>query len=492
VLLSNGQTVALAPQALGETTPLTSTGYFYANAGLQLEQQYASYAQLYKVQPWVAVVVNKLAHAVARLRVQVWDESGDLGNTLDATSPYARLLAQPNSEMTPYSFWLWVQSTFDIYGECFLMKVRNDAGRVIQLLPMHPSRIAIERAPETGDLTYIFTAGVASQGLLRLPSADVVPITSYNPDSLMRGWSRLEPLRSTLMSEDSSRRATSAWWKNMGRPSMLLTSPGKMSADAKTRLKESFDSTHGGSGNAGGTVVLSDGLTASPMQYNADEMEYISTRKLNREEVCAVYDIPPPVVHILDNATYSNITEQMRSMYRDTMAPKLEFLESVMDTFLAGEVGFGGNRRARFAVSEVLRGDVEQRATTAISLVGNGIAKPAEVRPWFDLNDAGTVADRLYANSAMQPLGAPSSTAAPVSGDTAPPPQGSEPPVPPPAVPPSRVRTNTTRHFQRIKSLTDNGHTVDESEQALLASHPQDEHDIRAAASLAREKERQA
>jgi hypothetical protein len=29
------------------------------------------------------------------------------GNVLDAKGPYARLLAQPNSEMSPYSFWRW-------------------------------------------------------------------------------------------------------------------------------------------------------------------------------------------------------------------------------------------------------------------------------------------------------------------------------------------------------------------------------------------------
>lgn len=221
----------------------------------------------------------------------------------------------------------------------------------------------------------------------------------------MRGLSRLEPLRSTLMSEDSARRATAAWWRNMGRPSMVLSTEKRLGIEGKERLRQAFISQHTGSGNAGSTVVLEDGVTAQQMQLSAEEMQYIESRKLNREEVCAVYDVPPTAVHILDHATFSNITEQMRSVYRDSMAPRIEFIESVLNWHIGAE--FNGAKVARFAVAEVLRGDFEKRAPAAVQLVQSGIMKPAEARPLFDLDDAGPVADKLYANSAIQELGQP-------------------------------------------------------------------------------------
>jgi HK97 family phage portal protein len=112
-------------------------------------------------------------------------------------------------------------------------------------------------------------------------------------------------------------------------------------------------------------VVFEDGMTATPTQLSSEEMQYIESRKLNREEVCAVYDIPPTAVHILDNATYSNITEQMRSVYRDSMAPRIEFLESVLNWHIGSE--FNKNKNVKFAVAEVLRGDFEARATSVVS-----------------------------------------------------------------------------------------------------------------------------
>jgi HK97 family phage portal protein len=490
-ILADGRSISLAPQAYSETSPISSQGYFVAREGMQLETTYATYAALYKVQPWVAVVVNKLAHLVARLGVQVWDETDETGRKVDKTGPYARLIADPCPTMDPYSFWLWIASTFEIYGEAFALKVRNDAGQVIGLLPMHPSRTQIER-DDSGNLLYRFMG----QPNEVIAESEVVPFISYNPDMSMRGWSRLEPLRSTLMNEDSARRATSAWWKNMGRPSMTLSVAGKLSKDAKDRLKESFDSVHAGSGNAGGTVVLSDGVTATQMQLNAEEMQYIESRKLNREEVCAVYDISPTAVHILDNATYSNVTEGLRSVYRDTMTPRIEFLESVLHAHLGAN--FNGAKFARFDVSSVLRGDFEARATAIAPLVASGVFMPSEARELFDLNDAGEVARRLYANSAIQPLGQPterlSGTFA-VGGEQTPDgvPIAVPPTVPgaaPIAVPPALPKTppalpetdpKVQKFVRSLNGAIGSGKSMQDAGAALLDKYPTDRDAILAA-----------
>ncbi len=108
-------------------------------------------------------------------------------------------------------------------------------------------------------------------------------------------------------------------------------------------------------------------------------------------------------MHILDHATFSNISEQMRSVYRDSMAPRLEDLESVVDFYVRAE--FGPGKAASFSLDEVLRGDFETRATAVQQLVTSGVMMPSEARPMFDLADAGPVADRLYANAALVELG---------------------------------------------------------------------------------------
>jgi len=390
----------IAPQAFAETAPLFFDGYFVGSQGIQLETRFSTYAQLYLTQPWVATVVDKISACIARLGVNVWDTSPDTGNVLMMDSKFANLMRDPGVTLDPYCFWQWLTSTIEIYGEAYLLKVKDDELMTVGFLPMHPAMTQTFR-DQFGDVAYWFM-GQPNE----LMSQDmVVPYLRYNPNMTQRGVSRLEPLRSTLMNEDSTRRAIQAWWKNMGRPSGIIKIQGKLDPLGKQRLREQWNQMFQGSENVGGTAVLENGSEFQVVQQTAEEMQYIESRHINREEVCAVFDIPPPAVHILNHATYSNITEQMRSVYRDTIAPRISFIESITNFYVGSE--FPGNEVMRFDVAEVMRGDFETRADAWSKLVQTGIGKPAEARPYFDLGDAGPAADVLYAQQQMQPLGAP-------------------------------------------------------------------------------------
>jgi hypothetical protein len=146
------------------------------------------------------------------------------------------------------------------------------------------------------------------------------------------------------------------------------------------------------------------------MQISAVEAQYIEARKLNREETVAAYDMPPPAVHILDPATYSNLTEQLRSIYRDTMAPITVFLESELETQLRGSVrpgrsepDFGDDVYAEFLLDGVLRGDFEQRAAAYQMMITSGWGTPAEVRKLENMPFI-PGSDQLYMHTAMAPL----------------------------------------------------------------------------------------
>jgi hypothetical protein len=172
-------------------------------------------------------------------------------------------------------------------------------------------------------------------------------------------------------------------------PVGVLKHPGELSEGAQTRLRANWESRHSGADNMGGTAILEEGMDAQVIQLTAEEMQYIESRKLNLQEACMVYDVPPPVVHILDHATFSNITEQMRSMYRDTMAPRLEDVESVIDFYLRPEfypaslarrrvlAGRGAARRLRDARD---RGREPDREGRDEALRGSPAVRPARRR----------------------------------------------------------------------------------------------------------------
>lgn len=404
--------LTIAPEALAELQPIIPEGYYYPDfMGLELEQKFSLYGEIYQRSPWVHVVIDKRANAVARLPVNVWDVQGDT-RTLDTRSAYARLIANPCRYMDPFRFWHWVQTTIDVYGESYLAIVRGSDDAPESFMPMHPSRVAIKRDPKDGVYTYFFQAGSGiNTELVRFDERDVVPFRLFHPNKLERGLSRMEAIRSTIFAEDASRNTVQSMWKNGARPNLVLETPNRLSDTGAKRLRIAFEQAHSGSSNAGKTLVLEDGVTAKPFQMTAVDLQLIETRRINREEIAAVYDVAPTLIGILDHATFSNITEQMRAFYRDTMAPVIESLQSVMDTY----VGSFWSRKniMRFATDDVLRGDYEMRMEAAHKGISVGAITPNEARELLGLNRYDDpkrpgVADKLYMQGAMEEIDTPS------------------------------------------------------------------------------------
>lgn len=376
-------------------------------ANLQLGSEWVAYSALYRRQQWVRTCVDKRAWLLARLPLKVYQHD-DLNRPEVTDHPYARLLARPNSRHSRFYFWLWVMSTYDIYGEAFVGKMRDPNGRPDQLVPFHPTAMHVADELPDGRVIWDFDNGTVR--ISGIPDEDLVRFRNYNPDSYVRGLSKLESLRATLENEDAALRAQSSFWKRGARPGVALTHAGSLSAPAMTRLKLQWDQIAAGADNTGATVVLEEGMKPEVMQLTAEEAQYIDARKLNREEVVAAYDMPPPAVHILDHATYSNITAQLRSVYRDTMAPITVFLEAELEAQLRGGTrpgsstpDFGDDVYAEFLLDGVLRGDFEERADAYQKAINSGWATPAEVRKLENLPFI-EGSDRLFVNSTMIPI----------------------------------------------------------------------------------------
>lgn len=354
-----------------------------------------SYAEMFRRHPAIFTVVDKLGDLTARLPLKVYAR-GDQGRDERSDSSYAELLRRPNRIMSRYEFWKRVSVHYDLYGEAIVAKIRQ-GDTITDLWPINPVSIEIEW-DERGNATYI---AHNYDDETRIAPADVVHFKRTDPENPWRGLSPLEPLRATLDNTDAARAAMASFWRRGARPGTALVHPGTLSQDAANRLKSQFDSIAAGAGNTGATVVFEEGMEPKVLSLSAEEAQYIQTRKYDDREVFAAFHMPPTAVGDLEFATYSNVTENLRSVYRDTVAPRVQAFESTLAHQLSPD--FPEELYAEFVMDEVLRGDFEQRATAYQQGINAGWLMPAEVRQRENLPFV-EGSDVLMANSTMRPV----------------------------------------------------------------------------------------
>jgi HK97 family phage portal protein len=396
VVVSGGRNVGVGRPRAG--WPLRGLEYeqdHYPRSGVW-DEQFSfshSYTHIYKSQPWIFVLANKLARGIGRLPLKSYSLDLDTGERDRLRRhPLPILLSRPYPRGSRFRLVEHTIGSLAVFGNALWWKYRPSPGRApVELWPLDWRRIVIR----TGDTAPVehFEYWASGGKVVMLPD-DVVHFQFWSPEGIT-GTSPLEPLRSTLAIETAGREYAAASFRNAIRPSGALVSERGLNDTQKKELRKQIEATHSGTANAFRMMLLTGGLTWQTFSHTAEEGQTVEQRKLNQIEACAVYDIPPPLVAILDNATFSNITEQAKILYRDTFGPWLGLVEDTLGAqLLWGEPEFGESF-CEFDLGEVLRADIDVRGTAYERM--RSVRTPNEMRDLENLpriDDPG--ADTIY------------------------------------------------------------------------------------------------
>lgn len=334
----------------------------------------ASYAQMYRRQVWVNVAVNKLSKGIGRLPLKVY---AGAERERDKSSPLAKLLARPYPGGTPFSFKSAIVGDLGVYGNSLVIKqgVRRPGMAPTALYPVSPLGWSVA---DTGEYVWDNPETGATK---RYRPDQIIHTRYWRPGADDFGLSPMEPLRMTLAIEDAAQRLGVASFQNGARPSGVLTTEQSLNREDLATLKEGIARMFKGVDKTALPAILTNGLDWKTMSWDMQQAAVVEFRKLTREEVAAVYDIPPVLLGILDRATFSNVEELHLAFYQDTLGPWTTLIEETLyEQLIAPVEEFASDERIiEFDMNEVLKGAIAQRYA-ALNLATGG--------PWMRVNEA--------------------------------------------------------------------------------------------------------
>ena len=338
------------------------------------------YATVWRSQPQVRTVVSFLARNIAQLGLHTYRRKSDTDRERLTAHPLAQLLSKPNPRTTRYRLIDSLVNDLGIYDTALWLKVRpDDTSAPGALVRIPPQLVTPQGDNWLGADSYLITG---SKGSLTVKASDVVHFRGHNPDDPRWGSSPIETLRRILDEERAAGLYRDQLWRNGARMSGYLTRPAATpwGDGARARFRAQWQAQYtGGGSQAGGTPILEDGMTFVPSSISPESAQYIEARKLTREEVAAAYHIPLPMVGILDNATFSNITEQHKQLYQDTLGPWLQMIREDIELQLLPDLDDTDGVYVEFNLAEKMRGSFEEQAQQLQTAVG---------APWLSRNEA--------------------------------------------------------------------------------------------------------
>lgn len=328
--------------------------------------------------------VNLLAKTVGSLPILMY-KSDATGKLFEAPEHplYTLLQYQPNRWQTAFDFRAMLMSNLVLRGNGYAEIIPGPRGAVDQLEPIHPDCVSVERLPDK-TLRYQVNDQFGRRTLLQ---DEMFHIRSPVAPQGLVGVGCVHYARETIGLALAAEEHGARMFANGVRPSGVLQLPKgtKLSDDAYARLKADFSAQYGGLRNAGKTPVLEDGAEFKPVSLTADEVQFLSTRQFQVEEVCRWFDIPPVMLHHTTNSTSwgTGVEAVMIAFVRNTLKPWLTAWEQAMRRDL---ILVPGVYRARFDTEDLQRGDSAAMAAFYQKLTLSGILVPNEAREALGYN----------------------------------------------------------------------------------------------------------
>jgi HK97 family phage portal protein len=361
----------------------------YRNYNALVGGKVVSFAKLFATQPWVAAAVMRLLTWSVRVPLKVYERTGenDRRRLGPADHPLAAGVVTPWPRGSQAQLVQALLGPFLVHGTS-LTEIEEGAKNAIKFGPID-WRTVTPIMPELNEIVgWLIEYGTED----RTVSVDtMLQISNWSPNGPV-GVSPLQQLGTTLAVEDAAQRFQQSMMGNSARPPSAIQADKEfLGVDPKKQdemlanLRQDVKDIYTGPDQGGKPVLLPPGLTWNMVGHSAVEAQLIEQRKVAREEVAAVYMIPPPMIGILDKATYSNIAVQRQMAYTDSLGPPLVLIEQSINAVIVQGLLREPDIFVEFDFAGVLRGDSVKEIEALRAAIATGLNTVNEGRAVLNL-----------------------------------------------------------------------------------------------------------
>lgn len=291
------------------------------SAGALMRDGYLSNAVAYRC-------VRMVAEAAASVPL-------DAGN-----GELSRLLSRPLPDMDGTSLLQALHAHLQISGNGFIEAVSlADDEPPGALFLLRPDRMKANTGPTGWIEGWTYEVGRTRRQIERTDDGwlPVLHVKLFHPGDDVYGLAPLGPARKALDLHSGGSDWQKALLDNSARPSGALVygkDGAHLTDEQFSRLKEELETAHSGPANAGRPLLLEGGLEWKPMSLTPADMDFQSARNAAAREIALAFGVPPMLLGIPGDNTYSNYREANAAFWKMTVLPLAERVARALSNWL--------------------------------------------------------------------------------------------------------------------------------------------------------------
>lgn len=300
-----------------------------AELGMYKNKVSNPYAQVANVYKAVKAIADNVPNADLVFK--------DRANGEEIDDPALRaLFERPNPLMSGSDFFQAITGFYALKGECFIIKTlsqgqetgkgRNLPAELWTFNPDHFKEV-IENKQLIG-WRHTNTQTFYS-------NEEIIHLKDWNPDSLTRGLSPLDPIKNEIDIDWQSLIYNKTFFENDATPGIALKTDKTLHETQVNRMRDQWNKLHQGVSKAHKMAVLDSGLSIETLgNVTHKDMQFIEQKKYTREEILGIWKAPKALFNITDDLNYATFVGQMKIFWIYGIMPILKKVESGLNAFL--------------------------------------------------------------------------------------------------------------------------------------------------------------
>lgn len=269
--------------------------------------------------------IDEIAKGVSQAPLLLYQRDADGFRREVHDHPVAALLRQPNPQQSRSRFVYELAAALAIGGNAYVEGVGPvtgpRAGKFTELWGKRPDRMTVlPRGAGVAGYRYDAYGETREWWLdpvtLRCP---VKHIKLFHPLSDHYGLSPIEVAAMDIDTHNRTREWNKSLLDNAARPEGALTTEKALTDGQFARLRGEVAQRYSGARNAGRPMVLENGLQWQQFSFSPRDMDFLNSRHTTARDLCAAFGVPPMLLGIPGDNTFSNQREARMAFFDVTV-----------------------------------------------------------------------------------------------------------------------------------------------------------------------------